>query len=98
MDKQKFFKTLRQYIPAKELRGKVKETDEWWRSSAIDVVKFYRYSFPFEDYKELLKYLYRARCRFDWEFKSQFGHYPSDEKIWRVNKLIVKNGIPVNFL
>lgn len=98
MGKREFFKTLRQYIPAKELRKKVREADKFWRSSAIETVKFYRYSFSVEIYKELLKYLYKARCRFDWEFKRQFGHYPPDEKIWGVNKLIVKNGIPVNFL
>lgn len=98
MDKREFFKTLRKYISRKELREKVKETDEFWRSFAINAVKFYRYSFPLEIYRELLRYLYKARCKFDWDFKRQFGHYPMDEKLWGVNKLIVKDGIPINFL
>lgn len=98
MNKRIFFKTLRRYIPSKELRGRVRESDEQWRVAAIAVVTFYRYSFPANVYRGLLKYLYRTRDRFDREFKRKFGHYPSDEEVWGVNKLIIKDGIPINFL
>ena len=72
MNKKKFFKILRRHIPADELRERVWETDEFWRSSAIEIVKNYRYALPAGIYKELLRYLFKARCRFDsiflWSF------------------------------
>lgn len=98
MNKKTFFKTLQRHIPSEELRERVKESDEQWRTAAIATVTFYRYSFSANVYRGLLKYLYRTRDKFDREFKRKFGYYPSDEKVWGVNKLIISDGVPVNFL
>ena len=98
MKKREFFKILRLHLSERELREKVREADEMWRAAAISVVTFYKYYFPHEIYKELLRYLFKARCKFDLKFRERFGYYPSDEKLWGVNRLILKNGIPVNFL
>lgn len=98
MNKKTFFRTFRRHIPSKELRGKVRESDEQWRTSAIATVTFYRYSFPVNTYRGLLEYLYRTRGKFDREFKRKFGYYPPDEKVWGVSKLIIRDGIPINFL
>jgi len=101
MRKRDFFKTLRQFIPATELKerfGEKGENDELWRFFAISVVKFFRYSFPVEIYRELLKYLYKARSKYDLKFRRRTGHWLPDAWVWGVNRLIVKDGIPINFL
>lgn len=96
MNKKQFFKEFKKNVPLEKRKG-VSEMDGCWKAGVIALVTFHRYSLPHSLYREFLAYLYKVRTRFDWDYKRQFGSYPSEESVWGC-RLIIKNGVPVNLL